>query len=131
MNYELKNLRSASPNLRISGEYLFLNEWLIVEYPPVCFANNLRISAHPAINEELRGKNEESTRQPNCELKIVNCELQRIVNCKGLQGILNCLENSEKLNALKSVGLLKDSMRGCEKHVSDGARLLNICAVEA
>ena len=67
-------------------------------------------------------QNKESTRQPNCKLKIVNCELKMI---------LNCLENSEKLNALKSVGLLKNGMRGCEKHVSDGARLLNICAVEA
>ncbi len=41
------------------------------------------------------------------------------------------MENSEKLNALKNVELLKNGMRGSEKHVSDGVRLLNICAVEA
>ena len=56
--------------LRISGEYLFLNERLIAEYPPVCFANNLRISAYPAINEELRGKNEEYKKMKNAEQRI-------------------------------------------------------------
>ena len=56
------------PNLRISTEYLFVNEWLIAKYLSFLLRKiNLRISPNTA--------------QPNCELKIVNCELKSLSCC--------------------------------------------------